>query len=101
MQNLQLGHQRIVSGLCVEVAVEQQRVIARAPRVRIADAPNRHAHTFWFLNTALDSVDVVSGASLGDVELSDGDLLDTAGSKRLDGSWNVGTTADTKMSLRT
>lgn len=92
-------HQRIIRRLGLEIAIKEQRIITGAPRVRIADAPDSDAHALGLLQAAFDGVDVVSGASLCDVELGDGDFLYAGGGEGFDRCGDGCTAADAQVGL--
>ena len=73
----------VVRSLGAEVAVEQQRVGAGAPRVRVAHAPDGDADAGRHVQAGLGDLGVVVGRGLLDVELGDRDLLDAGGGEGL------------------
>ena len=89
----------VVGRLGAEVAVEQQRVGAGAPRVRVADAPDGDADAGRHVQARLGDLRVVVGGRLLDVELGDGHLLDARGGEGLEGCAEAGGLSAAQMCL--
>lgn len=65
---------RRVCGLCLEARVEEQWVVARAPAVRVTDAPDGDSDAVGDVEARLGRRDVVLAGRADDVELRDGAL---------------------------
>lgn len=71
-----LASDGVVRGLGVVVAVEEQGVLALAPRVLVADTPDGDADALGRVEAGLDGGRVVVRGGVADVELGDGNLGD-------------------------
>ncbi len=68
------GEDGVVGGLLVAVAVEQQRVLAGAPGVAVADAPHGDARAAGDVEAVPGGVGVRVGGGLGEVEFGELDV---------------------------
>jgi len=63
-----------VSSLLLEATVEEQRAVARSPRLAVRNTPLGDTNTVLGLDTSVDNLDVGSGISTGKIKLSHGTL---------------------------
>lgn len=63
-----------LGGFGLEVAVPEQRLVARAPAVCVVDAPSGDGHALRGVQACLDDVGVVGRRSPCNIELSDGNI---------------------------
>lgn len=73
-----------VGRLGLVVTVEEETVLLLAPRVLVRDTPDRDADTLGNIEAGLGDNGVIVGGGRTDIELSDGNFLNTSGSHLLE-----------------
>lgn len=89
----ELAGDAVVRSLGVEVAVEEQGVLALAPRVLVANTPDGDANALGSVEAGLDNGRVVVGRGVPDVELGDGNLGDSGRGELLQSALDGGAAA--------
>lgn len=100
LASLQRLRNCVIRSLRLEVGVEQQKIRARPPRVRIPHALDRHAHTLGHPQTCLHNLHVVRAGCALNVQLRHRDFLDARGRQCLQRTEGGRPLTAAKMALR-
>lgn len=87
---LQSANQGVVSLLGLVISVEQERAVVGAPTVLVGDTPDGDTNTLGNGKTTVHDSQEVACCGAGDIELSDGNLLDIGASQCLEGVGDAG-----------
>lgn len=89
-----------VSSLGVVVSIEQKTVVLLAPRVLVRDTPDGDTNALGDVEAGLGDGSVVVGGGSADVELGDGNLLDTRVGEGSESTLDLASGTGVKVSLR-
>lgn len=89
-----------VSSLGVVVSIEQKTIVLLAPRVLVRDTPDGDTNTLGDVEAGLGDGGVVVGGGSADVELGDGNLLDTRVGEGSESTLDLASGTGVKVSLR-